>query len=53
MKVENLFKRYLKTAGIFASNKSKKAINFMKEQLNRSCMNLWAAFLSRCAGIMF
>ena len=31
MKVENLFKRYLKTAGIFASNKSKKAINFMKE----------------------
>ena len=31
MKIENLFKRYLKEAGIFASSKSKKAINFMKK----------------------
>ena len=31
MKIENIFKRYLKEAGIFASSKSKKAINFMKK----------------------
>jgi hypothetical protein len=31
MKIENVFKRYLKEAGIFASSKSKKAIIFMKE----------------------
>lgn len=31
MKIENLFKRYLKETGIFASSKSKKAINFMKK----------------------
>ena len=31
MKIENVFKRYLKETGIFASSKSKKAINFMKK----------------------
>lgn len=34
MKIENVFKRYLKEAGIFASSKSKKAIKFMKEYSN-------------------